>query len=301
MSTDDQSPPAYDGTTSDSTVRYPHDIKPGQHNINTQAYAVEGAASQGLYPNATEHYVPPTAEPASHNDTRYEMASANVPTAPPVASLPVQSGYQQNQYPNQYQQQQIQHQQPQYQQQGAQLQNMVPGTVFIGEPVTFHIYRQGWVSRDCRILQSDKKTVAYHIDYPRSFFGSWHVNMRRSGANGPTVFLITKSAMGSDFTIQDPVNPALTTKVVRSGGVIGKRKHAFAAFDGKQYAWKGAGLGGDLKLVCYPLKTVAAFYHRKKHAWAKEGRLEILPGGQHILDLVVATGFCVEEWERQNH
>lgn len=180
-----------------------------------------------------------------------------------------------------------------------------------------------WVSRDCRIMTADKKSMAYHIEYPYSFFGSWHVNMRRGGPQGPTVFLITKSAMGWDFTIQDPSNPANTTKLSRSGGVIGKRKHMFKGFDGKQYAWKGASLGfvrlllcpsnpsvtdmvihlklsGDLKLVSYPTKTVAAYYHRTKRSWSKEGRLEVFANAQHLLDLIVATGFAVEEWERQN-
>ncbi|KAJ3007405.1 hypothetical protein HKX48_009175 [Thoreauomyces humboldtii] len=256
------------------------DVKPS--HPDAQSYAVQDD-SQGLYPTATEHYVPPLAEPASNRNSSYDVSGA-VASAPPVTELPAQTGMQVG---------------------GAMAQsaNVVvqPTAVFVGTSVNFHIYREGWVSRDCRILQADKKTVAYHIDYPYSFFGSWHVNMRRTGSKGPTVFLITKSAMGSDFTIADPSNPSLSTKVTRSGGVIGKRKHMFVGFDGKKYAWKGSDLGGDLKLVCYPNKEIMAYYHRKKHAWAKEGRLEVFAGGQHIMDLVVATGFCVEEYERQHH
>ncbi|KAJ3186668.1 hypothetical protein HDU85_007488 [Gaertneriomyces sp. JEL0708] len=189
--------------------------------------------------------------------------------------------------------------------------NIGPATVTIGDQtitlpsqdsVNFHIYREGWVSRDCRIMTADKKTCAYHIEYPRSFLGSWHVNMRRSSSHGPTVFLITKAALGWDFTIQDPSRPALSTKLVRTDKLgIGKRAFRFRGFDGKEYAWKGSGgIGGDLKLVVYPTKHILAYYHRTKRAWAKEGRLEILPGAHYMLDLVVATGFAVEEWERQN-
>ncbi|KAI8820526.1 uncharacterized protein EV422DRAFT_531193 [Fimicolochytrium jonesii] len=265
------------------------DAKNPQH---TADYNVGPAGAQSFYPSANE-YVPPTAEPSqAHtsypnvgNSTSYpnavEQHNGNYPTAPPVSSAPLPTPQQQSTY---------------------NVPTTVPATqaVVYGETVNLHFYREGWVSRDCRILAGDKKNMAYHIEYPYSFFGSWHVNMRRSGPKGPTIFLIKKSAIGSDFTIEDPVNTNQRVKLIRSGGVIGKRKHAFMGSDGKQYAWKGNNLGGDLKLVCYPQKTVAAFFNRTKHAWAKEGRLEILPSGQHIMDLIVATGFCVEEWERQN-
>ncbi|KAI9097219.1 hypothetical protein DFS34DRAFT_620866 [Phlyctochytrium arcticum] len=283
-----------------------------KHGIDTRAYTVvEGTSggSGGIYPTAQDD-VPPSVEPG----WEHRGSSKNQ-----VGPMPLQ---QQQQPGNYYGPVEPQQQQQQYQPQGQvpqqqQLQPTtniyytqpgvpvhIPGgpTVMVGgAAVNFHIYRDGWVSRDCRIVTGDKKAQAYHIEYPYSFFGAWHVNMRRTSSHGPTVFLITKSAMGWDFTIQDPANPQLTTKLTRSGGgIMGKRKHAFKGFDGKSYAWKGHGLGGDLKCVSYPSKMVVAFYHRTKHSWAKEGRLEILPMGQHILELLVATGFATEEWERQN-
>ncbi|TPX67900.1 hypothetical protein SpCBS45565_g03431 [Spizellomyces sp. 'palustris'] len=265
-----------------------------KYGFDSAAYSVDNTGPS-IYPSAHD-YVPPGVEHVSRD------ARLPAPSAPQMDASVAQQQQQQQQYAQP--QQLVGQTNVYYTRPGVPVQvpTATGGMMVIGGgSVNFHIYRDGWVSRDCRILTADKKSVAYHIDYPYSFFGSWHVNMRRGSSQGPTAFLITKSAMGWDFTIQDPVNPALTTKLTRSGGgVLGKRKHSFKGFDGKNYAWKGHGLGGDLKCVCYPTKTIIAFYHRTKHSWSKEGRLEILPNGHHLLDLVVATGFAVEEWERQN-
>ncbi|KAJ3155692.1 hypothetical protein HDU86_004161 [Geranomyces michiganensis] len=258
-----QAPPAYGAGSSSTDVTYPTDVKAGAYDA--RSYAVDNSGG-GLYPRATEHYVPPTAEPESH---QYE--SAIVPSAPSAAAVvEKQPSFiarhitHRKEFKQEKQEMQdkplppapaaqqipvIQIQEPEHQSVTTEtlpsggvastVQTVYQATYPLpANSVTFNIHRTGWISRDCRVMFADKKTPAYHFDYDHSFFGSWHVNMRRGDSHGPTVFLITKSAMGSEFTIQDPVNPSLSTKIGRTGGVIGKRKHEFRAFDGIKYAWK---------------------------------------------------------------
>ncbi|KAJ3182385.1 hypothetical protein HDU87_008549 [Geranomyces variabilis] len=310
-----QAPPAYEAGSSSADVTYPADIKPG--TVDTRSYAVDNAGS-GIYPNATEHYVPPTAEPESH---QYE--SALVPSAPSAAVLAEKRPSflaRHITHRKEFKQDKplpaaptVQQQSTEVVQQSVTNEALPSGgvastmqTVYQGpyplpaNSVTFNIHRTGWISRDCKILHADNKTPAYHIDHPYSFFGAWHVNMRRGDSHGPVVFLINKSAVGSEFSIQDPVNPGLSAKIVRTGGIIGKRKHEFKAFDGRKYAWKLDAAGGDMTLVCYPEKSMVARVYRAHHSWSKVARVEVLPNGSHIMDLIVASGLCVEEWEKHH-
>ena len=159
-----------------------------------------------------------------------------------------------------------------------------------------HIYRRGF--QDAVIKDESKTESLYFVDFPMSFFGSWTITIH-GGLNNtfPAVATIDKRTFSWDMTITDCVT-GYKTMLVKSG--IFTRKHAFRGENGVEYAWKGSGFGGDLKLVAYPDKhTVLAYYNRSMFAFRKEGTLDVDNSMEPMIRIVLATGFAVEEWERQ--
>ena len=59
-------------------------------------------------------------------------------------------------------------------------------------------------------------------------------------------------------------------------------------------------MGTDLSLQVYPSKKYVAYYRRQYFSWMNEGYFELFPAVHHMQDLVIATGFAMEEREREN-
>ncbi|KAJ3316084.1 hypothetical protein HDV04_000293 [Boothiomyces sp. JEL0838] len=177
---------------------------------------------------------------------------------------------------------------------------MNPGLQYNQQPlsdITFHIYKSGLFSRDAKITTDNKNEQLFHVEFPFSFFGAWKVTIHYgSNKEGQLAMTISKPVFSWDFEITDhQIN--FTTKLSKSG--LFSRKHAFTGPDGRGYAWKGTGFGGDLKLVAYPEKVQVAYYDRAAFSVKKQGKLIITPQVSHMANLIIATGFAVEEWERE--
>ncbi|KAJ3257475.1 hypothetical protein HK103_004550 [Boothiomyces macroporosus] len=161
----------------------------------------------------------------------------------------------------------------------------------------YHIYRGGLFSRDARITVENKQEQLFHVEFPLSLFGSWSVTIHwGANKNGPIAMTISKPIFSWDFDIIDHTTN-FRTSLIKTG--FFSRKHSFMGPDGRQYAWKGSGFGGNLKLVAYPEKVQVGYYERAMFSFMKEGKLVISPQVHHMINLIIATGFAVEEWERE--
>ncbi|KAJ3276880.1 DNA topoisomerase 3-alpha [Terramyces sp. JEL0728] len=137
--------------------------------------------------------------------------------------------------------------------------------------LVYHIYRSGLFSRDARITSANKNEQLFHVEFPFSFLGAWSVTIHWGANNrGPIAMEISKPMFSWDFTVIDHTTK-FKTSLVRSGFFT--RKHEFRGPDGKHYAWKGTGFGGDLKLIAYPEKVQVAYYDRAMFSFSKEGKI----------------------------
>ncbi|KAJ3317579.1 hypothetical protein HDV06_001370 [Boothiomyces sp. JEL0866] len=271
-----------------------------------------GTQNQQQYPGrqSQQQYV------AQYQQQQYVPQNQQVPLqAPPVYQQYAQPYVQQyapppqQQYPPQYAQP-VPYQQPQpvpYQQPQAQFQQPAfqrPTPQPFQQQYTqnqqfdkvYHIYKSGMFSKDAKILDSNKNQV-FHVEFPFAFFGAWSVTVHHGATKqGPIAMSINKPAFSWDFDIVDCGSNFRT--ILRKAGIF-SRKHAFNGPDGKEYAWKGNGFGGDLKLIAYPEKVQVGYYDRAAFSFKKEGKIIITQRVHHMTNLIIATGFAVEEWERE--
>ncbi|KAJ3276881.1 hypothetical protein HDV01_002936 [Terramyces sp. JEL0728] len=162
--------------------------------------------------------------------------------------------------------------------------------------IVYNIYRTGLFSKDATITNANK-ALLYHVEFPMAFFGAWNVTFHCGEDKGaPIAMQISKPIFNWDFEITDH-NIKFATKLAKAG--LFTRKHIFHGPDGREYAWKGTGFGGDLKLIAYPEKAQIALYKRSNFAISKLGKIIVSLQAQQIANLIIATGFAVEEWERE--
>ncbi|KAJ3250199.1 hypothetical protein HK103_003786, partial [Boothiomyces macroporosus] len=154
----------------------------------------------------------------------------------------------------------------------------------------------GMFSRDAKITDSNKNQV-FHVEFPFAFFGAWSVTVHHGATKqGPIAMSINKPTFSWDFEI---VDHGMNFRTILHKVGMFSRKHAFNGPNGKEFAWKGTGFGGDLKLVAYPEKVQVAYYDRAAFSFRKEGKIVVTPQVSHMANLIIATGFAVEEWERE--
>ncbi|KAJ3316087.1 hypothetical protein HDV04_000296 [Boothiomyces sp. JEL0838] len=158
----------------------------------------------------------------------------------------------------------------------------------------YHIYRTSLFSRDSKITTSDKTEQLFHIEFPFSFIGGWNITFHwGADKEGMVALQIKKPVFNWSMEITDHI-ANYKTIVIPTG--MFKKKFVFHGPDGKEYAWKPCGMG-DLKLLSYPEKTQVALYDRK-FAISKKGTLTVSPTVYQMANMIIATAFAVEEWER---
>jgi len=161
-----------------------------------------------------------------------------------------------------------------------------------------HIYRTG--VQALQVYRDDLVTCAFHLDLPvpsdfSTLQAGWVVRLRRHGPEGNVDLAIRKAVGGQELVIMEPPQsdglPAGKSTTLEKPMDLWGSSRAFRGFDRQEYYWKGKELFRGHKKVAKFSKTWFGSTQEKL------GTLEIYSLGHNMIDLIVAGGVVLKEWE----
>ena len=167
-------------------------------------------------------------------------------------------------------------------------------------PRLLHIYHEGMTHRHAGILDSDKQTPLYRIQFNSGglFSSKPHVTIVNAASNAP-VGTVTFHSMSSKIDLTINKKP---TTLSKSGIFTSAHEFRSSALTGS-LKWKRDGLfsGGDMLCIDEKEQLFARF---QASGWAmkKDGKFELSPEvGGVLMDEIVVSGIAMVELRRRRN
>ncbi|KAI9205734.1 uncharacterized protein BJ171DRAFT_580379 [Polychytrium aggregatum] len=169
-----------------------------------------------------------------------------------------------------------------------------------GSPIILHVYRTGL--QITQVYLEDLSTCAFHLEMPlpvdlSTLQAGWVVRIRRHGPDGSVDFVVRKNVNSQDLIIMEPpqseggrADGKATT--LEKPADMWQSSRRFRGFDREEYVWRN---GKDLMHGNKKVASIVKAWFKGKGE--KLCTLEVYSQAQHMVDLVVATGVVMAEWE----
>lgn len=160
---------------------------------------------------------------------------------------------------------------------------------------TLHLYRIGICRSSAQILDSDKQTVLYEIDFIH--LGSPTITLYRGSAQGNVQRALVGTANLHSYTSTTDLQIGNSPVITLRAESIFTRSKTFDSILGPLKWQHDGSLSRSLNLVNARGEWFARFLHAT--ALSKWGRFEIAPGapegGERLLDEIVLSGIAILE------
>ncbi|KAK4051210.1 hypothetical protein OIV83_003032 [Microbotryomycetes sp. JL201] len=197
-----------------------------------------------------------------------------------------------------------------------QAQPFVQKTAIVGDinsngtPIGFEVYRGSHIVSKDDIVKDMQGNPAYYLQFPHNIGSSWSLTFYRGGSptGQPLATMRKQGSFGNPMQADDIVIQFAPSQQLPSGFTTTLARtsmlssaHEFSTPTNERFKWKSESKlnSNDLMLIDLATGKVAATWEKSYVTYGKDGKLLVSPAFVHHLDLIVATGLCMEEWKRE--
>ncbi|KAM0787548.1 hypothetical protein ACM66B_003619 [Microbotryomycetes sp. NB124-2] len=179
-----------------------------------------------------------------------------------------------------------------------------------GVPIGFEVFRGSHVVSKDDVVKDMQGNPVYYLQFPHNIGSSWSLTFYRGGSptGQPLATMRKQGSFGNpmnadDIVIQFPPSQQLpngfTTTLARTS--LLSSAHEFSSPTNARFKWKSESKlnSNDLMLIELSSGRVAATWVKSYVTYGKDGKMLVSPAFMQDLDLIVATGLCMEEWKRE--